>query len=156
MLIFTYDKLLKRLLTKRLLAQTIHWTILQTGCCCNVTCSVNQYSVPTCSYCKPILSSIELKHDLNRKLFGQHIAAQVILKKPLVLSLHGWTGNGKNFVSQLIAKNIYRKKMRSNYVHLFTATAHFPHEAHINKYKVMISGVDTRECVHLSTFDVHL
>uniref|UniRef100_A0A8C2C7U7 Torsin n=1 Tax=Cyprinus carpio TaxID=7962 RepID=A0A8C2C7U7_CYPCA len=92
----------------------------------------------------------ELKHDLRRKLFGQHIAAQVILKavtgfmesenpkKPLVLSLHGWTGTGKNFVSQLIVENIYRKKMRSNFVHLFTATAHFPHEAHINKYKTQL------------------
>uniref|UniRef100_A0A672KBR1 Torsin family 1 n=1 Tax=Sinocyclocheilus grahami TaxID=75366 RepID=A0A672KBR1_SINGR len=99
--------------------------------------------------CKPVLSSTGLKNDLNMKLYGQHVAAQVILKavtgfmnnenpkKPLVLSLHGWTGTGKNFVSQIIAENIYEKGMTSNFVHLFTATAHFPHEAHIDTYKVM-------------------
>ncbi|XP_059381787.1 torsin-1A-like [Carassius carassius] len=88
-----------------------------------------------------------LKHDLDTKLYGQHVAAQVILKavtgfmnnknpkKPLVLSLHGSTGTGKTFVSQLIAENIYNQGIKSNFVHLFTATAHFPHEAHIDKYK---------------------
>ncbi|XP_065099857.1 torsin family 1 isoform X1 [Paramisgurnus dabryanus] len=91
-----------------------------------------------------------LKHDLQTKLFGQHIASQVILKavtgfmnnknpkKPLVLSLHGWTGTGKNFVSQLIAENIYHKGMSSSFVHLFTATAHFPHEVHIDTYKTQL------------------
>ncbi|XP_073680777.1 torsin-1A-like [Garra rufa] len=91
-----------------------------------------------------------LKYDLKKKLFGQHIAAKVILKaitgfinnkkpkKPLVLSLHGWTGTGKNFASQLIAENIYQKGMMSSFVHQFTATAHFPHKAHINKYKTQL------------------
>ncbi|XP_071322750.1 torsin-1A-like isoform X2 [Trachinotus anak] len=53
-----------------------------------------------------------LRADLESKLFGQHIASRVILKavngfmsddnpqKPLVLSLHGRSGTGKNF-SQL-------------------------------------------------------
>lgn len=100
-------------------------------------------------YCESVLSSSGLKYDLDTKLYGQHVAAQVILKavtgfmnnenpkKPLVLSLHGWTGTGKNFVSQLIAENIYAKGMSSSFVHLFTATAHFPHEIHIDTYKVM-------------------
>ncbi|XP_051960275.1 torsin-1A-like [Xyrauchen texanus] len=91
-----------------------------------------------------------LKHDLDTKLFGQHVAAQVILKavtgfmsrenpkKPLVLSLHGWTGTGKNYVSQLIAENIYQKGMSSSFIHLFTATAHFPHEKHIDLYKTQL------------------
>ncbi|KAF5893835.1 torsin-1A-like isoform X1 [Clarias magur] len=88
-----------------------------------------------------------LEVDLQDKLFGQHVASRVILKavtgfmtnkdpkKPLVLSLHGWTGTGKNFVSQLIAKNIYQRGMLSSFVHLFTATAHFPHEAELRVYK---------------------
>ncbi|KAM9450622.1 torsin family 1 isoform 1-T1 [Clarias gariepinus] len=88
-----------------------------------------------------------LEVDLQSKLFGQHVASRVILKavtgfmtnknpkKPLVLSLHGWTGTGKNFVSQLIAKNIYQRGMFSGFVHLFTATAHFPHEAELEVYK---------------------
>ncbi|KAF4098949.1 hypothetical protein G5714_020979 [Onychostoma macrolepis] len=91
-----------------------------------------------------------LKNDLETKLYGQHIAAEVILKtvtgfmenknpkKPLVLSLHGWTGTGKTFVSQLIAENIYKKKMKSSFVHLFSVTTHFPHKAHIDKYKTQL------------------
>ncbi|KAJ8261353.1 hypothetical protein COCON_G00170760 [Conger conger] len=88
-----------------------------------------------------------LEIDLKRKLFGQHVASRVIMKavtgfinnknpkKPLVLSLHGWTGTGKNFVSQLIVENIYNKGMTSNYVHQFVATKHFPHLSHIDTYK---------------------
>ncbi|KAK2827540.1 hypothetical protein Q7C36_018466 [Tachysurus vachellii] len=88
-----------------------------------------------------------LEADLQSKLFGQHVASRVVLKavsgfmnnenpkKPLVLSLHGWTGTGKNFVSQLIANNIYQRGMSSGFVHLFTATAHFQHEAELEVYK---------------------
>uniref|UniRef100_A0A9J7ZS27 Torsin family 1 n=1 Tax=Cyprinus carpio carpio TaxID=630221 RepID=A0A9J7ZS27_CYPCA len=76
-------------------------------------------------------------YSLTLDLFGQHVAAKVILKpvtgfmnnenpkKPLVLSLHGWTGTGKNFASQLIAENIYQKGMTSNFVHLFTLNCNF-------------------------------
>nr|XP_029476142.1 torsin-1A-like isoform X2 [Oncorhynchus nerka] len=42
--------------------------------------------------------------------------------KPLVLSLHGWTGTGKNLVSQLIAENIYKEGMASSFVHQFVTT----------------------------------
>ncbi|XP_007256609.1 torsin family 1 isoform X2 [Astyanax mexicanus] len=95
-------------------------------------------------------NSSALEVDLQAKLFGQHVATRVILKavsgfmnnenpkKPLVLSLHGWTGTGKNFVSQLIAESIYRKGMSSGFVHLFTATAHFPHEMHLESYKTQL------------------
>ncbi|KAK1803714.1 hypothetical protein P4O66_021114, partial [Electrophorus voltai] len=61
-----------------------------------------------------------LQEDLEEKLFGQHVASRVILKavtgfmnsenpkKPLVLSLHGWTGTGKNFaqLQQWIKGNV--------------------------------------------------
>uniref|UniRef100_A0A4W4EM36 Torsin family 1 n=1 Tax=Electrophorus electricus TaxID=8005 RepID=A0A4W4EM36_ELEEL len=91
-----------------------------------------------------------LQEDLEEKLFGQHVASRVILKavtgfmnsenpkKPLVLSLHGWTGTGKIFVSQLIAENIYQKGMASGFVHLFLATEHFPHEVHLETYKAQL------------------
>lgn len=139
----------KRLLTKRLWVQTLLWSIWPTGCCWNVACSVNQYSVPTCSCCKSVLSSTGLKNDLKTKIFGQHVAAEVILKavtgfmesknpkKPLVLSLHGPTGTGKNFMSQFIAENIYKKGMESSFVHLFSVTAHFLNKDQMNTYKVM-------------------
>ncbi|XP_041815944.1 torsin family 1 isoform X2 [Chelmon rostratus] len=88
-----------------------------------------------------------LKDDLESKLFGQHIASRIILKavngfmsndnpkKPLVLSLHGWTGTGKNFVSQLIAESIYREGMDSSFVHVFTSELHFPHSSQFDTYK---------------------
>ncbi|GAA6219264.1 torsin-1A-like isoform X1 [Lates japonicus] len=100
--------------------------------------------------CRPEWISLNrtgLQVDLENKLFGQHIASRIILKavngfmsnsnpkKPLVLSLHGWTGTGKNFVSQLIAENIYREGMDSSFVHVFTSTLHFPHKSQIDTYK---------------------
>ncbi|XP_071322747.1 torsin-1A-like isoform X2 [Trachinotus anak] len=88
-----------------------------------------------------------LEVDLDKKLFGQHIASRIILKsvngfmnnpnpkKPLVLSLHGWTGTGKNFISRLIAENIYKEGMDSSFVHVFTSTLHFPHPSQYLTYK---------------------
>jgi len=92
-----------------------------------------------------------LQADLENQLFGQHIASRIIVravtgfmknpnpKKPLVLSLHGWTGTGKNFVSQLIVDNIYREGMDSSFVHVFTSELHFPHAREIETYKVSTS-----------------
>lgn len=91
-----------------------------------------------------------LEVDLENKLFGQHIASRIILKavsgflsnknpkKPLVLSLHGWTGTGKNFVSELIAENIYKEGMDSKYVHVFTSELHFPHSSQFDTYKTQL------------------
>ncbi|XP_003407654.1 torsin-1A isoform X1 [Loxodonta africana] len=96
---------------------------------------------------KRSLSREALQKDLDNKLFGQHLAKKVILnavfgflnnpkpKKPLTLSLHGWTGTGKNFVSKIIAENIYEGGLNSDYVHLFVATLHFPHASNITLYK---------------------
>lgn len=84
---------------------------------------------------------------MEEKLFGQHLATEVILKaltgfknnknpkKPLTLSLHGWAGTGKNFVSQIVAENLHPKGLKSNFVHLFVSTLHFPHEQHIKLYQ---------------------
>lgn len=88
---------------------------------------------------------------MEEKLFGQHLATEVILKaltgfknnkeprKPLTLSLHGRTGTGKNFVSQIVAENLHAKGLKSKFVHLFVSTLHFPHEHQIKLYQV-------REC----------
>lgn len=56
-------------------------------------------------------------------------------KKPLTLSLHGWAGTGKNFVSQIVAENLHSKGLKSNFVHLFVSTLHFPHEQQIKLYQ---------------------
>ncbi|XP_036070483.1 torsin-1B isoform X2 [Oryzias melastigma] len=88
-----------------------------------------------------------LKTDLDNKLFGQHLASRIILRavvefmsnnnpeKPLVLSLHGPPGTGKNLVSQLIAKNIYTEGMNSKSVHVFSPYRHFPRRIQISTYK---------------------
>ncbi|XP_059214236.1 torsin-1A-like [Centropristis striata] len=88
-----------------------------------------------------------LEADLESKLFGQHIASGIILKavsgfmsdenpkKPLVLSLHGRTGTGKNFVSKLIAKNIYKNGEDSSFVHVLTSELHYSHQSKFDIYK---------------------
>ncbi|XP_039508768.1 torsin-1A-like isoform X2 [Pimephales promelas] len=87
-----------------------------------------------------------LKADLNKSLFGQHIASDVVLKavssfmtdrnpnKPLVLSFHGTSGVGKNHAAKIIARNIYKKGENSKHVHIFTSEHHFPHREHSHIY----------------------
>ncbi|XP_037340748.2 torsin-1A-like [Pungitius pungitius] len=94
-----------------------------------------------------VVNAKGLQVDVQSKLFGQHIASRIILKavtgfinnnnpkKPLVLSLHGPTGTGKSFYSQLIADNIYKEGMHSNFVHVFTSQLHFPYLTHVDTYK---------------------
>ncbi|XP_061764053.1 torsin-1A-like [Nerophis ophidion] len=91
-----------------------------------------------------------LEGSLQTKLFGQHIASKIILKtvsgfmndknpkKPLVLSLYGPSGTGKKFVSTLIAENIYKEGMNSDYVHIFLSTRHFPHVSQVDTYKTQL------------------
>ncbi|NXV12303.1 TOR1A protein, partial [Cepphus grylle] len=88
-----------------------------------------------------------LEDNLDKRLFGQHLVSKVVVKavkgflnnsnvkKPLTLSLHGWTGTGKNFVSKIVAESIYKRGLQSKYVHQFVATLHFPHAHNINLYK---------------------
>ncbi|XP_016157885.1 PREDICTED: torsin-1A, partial [Ficedula albicollis] len=88
-----------------------------------------------------------LQENLDKKLFGQHLVSKVVVKavrgflnntnakKPLALSLHGWTGTGKNFVSKIVAESIYKRGLQSKYVHQFVATLHFPHAHSISLYK---------------------
>jgi len=59
--------------------------------------------------------------------------------KALVLSFHGWTGCGKNFVSKIIAKNLFQLGMKSNFVHLYVSSYHFPHVDSVELYKVSCS-----------------
>ncbi|KAJ8376983.1 hypothetical protein SKAU_G00075630 [Synaphobranchus kaupii] len=91
-----------------------------------------------------------LAFDLRNSLYGQHLASEVILKavtgfmednnpsKPLVLSLHGSSGTGKNLVAKIIAKNLFEGGDLSTQVHLFIATHHFPHSAKVDTYKAQL------------------
>ena len=90
----------------------------------------------------------QLADQLESHLVGQHLARELVVRavrghhnnnnpsKPLVLSFHGWTGSGKNFVSQFVAESLYRRGLASRFVHLLIATLHFPDPAMTEQYKV--------------------
>ena len=81
-----------------------------------------------------------LQNELDIRVHGQHLVKGMVTKlirqhmrnenpeKALVLSFNGWTGGGKNFVSEIVAKNIYKKYRnsgKSDFVRHFLCT-HFP------------------------------
>ncbi|XP_005104539.1 torsin-1A [Aplysia californica] len=100
-----------------------------------------------------IPSNIEgLSRELAEKLHGQHLVQRTVIghvkghmrtsnpPKALVLSFHGLTGVGKNFVSRIIAENIYKGGLRSPFVHLISATKEFPHEGMVEFYKAQLKS----------------
>lgn len=68
---------------------------------------------------------VKLRHKLEDNVFGQHIAVKSVIealesfevkvkensKRYLVMSFHGWTGIGKNYVSKFIAEAFYNAKV---------------------------------------------
>ncbi|KAM9735722.1 torsin family 1 isoform 2-T2 [Menidia menidia] len=122
-------------------------TTVAVGLCATVGRTIYNHFHESCEPKWMTYNSTGLRTDLEEKLFGQHIASRIILKavngfmnnespkKPLVLSLHGWTGTGKNFVSKLIAENIYKEGLNSKFVHVFASTLHFPHQGQLATYK---------------------
>ncbi|XP_037348516.1 prosalusin isoform X2 [Talpa occidentalis] len=72
---------------------------------------------------RPDLKGLEC--DLAQHLAGQHLARALVVKalkafvqdpaptKPLVLSLHGWKGTGKSYVSSLMAHYLFRGGLHS-------------------------------------------
>lgn len=98
-----------------------------------------------------IVPILGLRYDLEKHLFGQHIAKEMIPSaikasrskvgpsKPLVLSFHGWPGNGKNYVASFIAKNYFQHGSDSNYFHLFSGRKDFGVERDVDVYKVNFS-----------------
>ena len=89
---------------------------------------------------------------LKSELYGQHIAQKVIVsalknhfskrdvRKPLVFSFHGWTGIGKNFVSNIITEHLFKRKSQSPFVHKFIIPLHFPHESEVDRYNKQLLG----------------
>ncbi|NXC45504.1 TOR1A protein, partial [Penelope pileata] len=109
-------------------------------------------SLLECCNVKDTLNFSVVKMDLERRVFGQHLAVQIILralsaniylkrpKKPLVMSFHGWTGTGKSFVSSIIAENLYRPSARRRFVHHFSTVLHFSHASHVHLYKEQLQN----------------
>lgn len=56
-------------------------------------------------------------------------------RKALVLSFHGRTGTGKNYVAQFIAEAMYLYGQKSKFFRYFSATKDFPHNEQIIEYK---------------------
>jgi len=79
-----------------------------------------------------------LYHDMKNRLYGQHLVVDVVGRlveahrihgdmssKALVLSFHGSTGVGKNYVSSMIANRLYKLGLKSKFVKQYIATTHF-------------------------------
>ena len=96
----------------------------------------------------------EFENLFDQYVYGQHVARDLIAKalkshlrkldpsqqnnprKALVLSFHGWTGGGKNYVAKFIADALFAKGIKSKNVHLFVSSLHFPIEDRADLYKV--------------------
>lgn len=79
-----------------------------------------------------------LHHELQRRVHGQHIAVNVVVerlqefssasdRRLLIMSFHGWTGIGKNFMSSIIAQHL-----PATNVHKFIIPLHFAHDMDSN------------------------
>ncbi|XP_013144588.1 PREDICTED: torsin-1B [Papilio polytes] len=82
-----------------------------------------------------------LKVSLSQKMFGQPLVNELVNilvahkesikdvnrqnKKALVISLHGWSGVGKNYAASMIADAIYAKGMQSSFVKMFMGKKDF-------------------------------
>ncbi|XP_028588200.2 torsin-3A isoform X3 [Podarcis muralis] len=92
-----------------------------------------------------------LELELGRRLHGQHLAKNVVLKavqgfletpqpeKALALSFHGWSGTGKNFVARIMAEHLYQDGLKSDCVKVFISPFHFPHSKYVDIYKVQLA-----------------
>ncbi|NXD15279.1 TOR3A protein, partial [Nothocercus nigrocapillus] len=100
--------------------------------------------------CRVLNNITGLELDLTGQLHGQHLASEVIIRavrgfvqsprpgKALVLSFHGWSGTGKNFVARMVAGHLYRDGLRSECVRTFVSLFHFPHRKSVDSYKVQL------------------
>lgn len=92
-----------------------------------------------------------LLKDLKTKVYGQPLIISPIYRsikahlkderpaRPLVMYFGGWTGTGKTHVARLIAQNLFKEGMKSNFVKYISSTYHFPIKieglAEVTKYR---------------------
>lgn len=93
------------------------------------------------------LNATELSNNLRDQVYGQHLVLKAVVRhvkahlsnnepsKALALSFHGGTGTGKNHVSKIIANNVYREGMKSQFVHVIASTKEFPHADMVPLYQ---------------------
>ena len=90
----------------------------------------------------------KFEDSFDKHVFGQHIVKKMVSKqlkahfrqdvpqKALVLSFHGWTGIGKNYVAKYIAESLFRKGTKSEFVNFYISTVDFPDENKVDIYKM--------------------
>jgi len=95
-------------------------------------------------------NTTELNIRFTQQLVGQPLVHKLVLNsitshltnpnpsKALVLSLHGSTGTGKNFVAKHVVESLYLEGFKSRFVKLYVVSRDFMHDdaAHIREYKV--------------------
>lgn len=97
------------------------------------------------------------------ELYGQHLAVLELQRalgafykrqdrtKPLVLSLHGTPGTGKNWAAEKIVKARYKNGKESKYVHGYLGRVSFPMDEDAAKYSSELRDhilAQVRSCPH--------
>uniref|UniRef100_A0A2P2I884 Torsin-1A-like n=2 Tax=Hirondellea gigas TaxID=1518452 RepID=A0A2P2I884_9CRUS len=112
----------------------------------HITCQFRECCMPQSSWITPNITAI--KNELKSRVHGQHLVQDVVVrailshysdpepKKALVISFHGDTGTGKNFVSDILSTGLYKKGIRSRYIHKYIASVDFRHESQTDLYKL--------------------
>lgn len=126
------------------------WDTLKDATYCKFTECCNDYHIP--------FDVQKLRDSLSQRMFGQPLVNELFNiisahkeninesngnKKALVISLHGWSGVGKNFASTMIAEAIYRKGMQSNYVKLFMGKKDFDCYELEKKKQMLVNTLNT-------------
>ena len=98
----------------------------------------------------------ELERDFTSLSHAQHLVSHPVFAaiqshldnpdppKVLVLSFYGPTGVGKNFVSDIIADNLFRGKRRNKFVNTIIGPHHFPHWNNHGAYSLSYHALDTK------------
>jgi len=112
------------------------------------------------------LNVTKFEESFDAYVFGQHIVRNIVSKalrshlkktksnKALVLSFHGWTGTGKNYVAKYIAESLFKKGMKSAFVQIFISTVNFPDHSKVDIYKIELQKkiMDTVRGCNLALF----
>ena len=111
--------------------------------------------------CEPKWTSKDVSDigtNLKENVFGQHLVLDIVPKlikehkkdanpqKPLVLSFHGTTGTGKNYVSGILTEHLYPEGFDSKYVIRIISSHEFPNKDRLEEYKqdikkILIRGI---------------
>jgi hypothetical protein len=79
-----------------------------------------------------------LQQNISDQLYGQPFAKKIVYKaihshvtndepfKPLVMSLHGGPGTGKNHICEIVARGLFKQGARSSYYNRISAIEKFP------------------------------